>query len=245
MLQYVGLAVAPGLAIIFFILNKDRYNREPTLNLILSFLFGAVSIVPAIFFEERFVAVIDGSMTGLAIFCYGVVAFSEEFFKLVALRGYAYPQKSFDEPLDGIVYSVMVGMGFATIENINYVLRYADSGQGFLIGVQRMFLSVPAHATFAVIMGFFVGKAKFAKPSAKPLLILLGLVSAILFHGTYDFFLFIKAYSFAGQDLSEGLLIGGAVVSLVVAILLSRNLLRRQQTLSEHLFKKENTDISV
>ena len=108
-----------------------------------------------------------------------------------------------------------------------------------------MFLSVPAHATFAVIMGFFVGKAKFATGSARPLLILLGLAGAILFHGTYDFFLFIKAFSFAGQDVSEGLLIGGAIVSLIVAILLSRNLLRRQQTLSEQLFKKENTNISV
>jgi RsiW-degrading membrane proteinase PrsW (M82 family) len=45
-------------------------------------------------------------------------------------------------------------MGFATIENISYVMVY-----GYNTAFGRMFLSVPAHATFAVVMGYFVGEA--------------------------------------------------------------------------------------
>lgn len=52
-------------------------------------------------------------------------------------------------------------MGFATLENLMYVLKFAEMGRGMEVGISRMFLSVPAHGTFAVIMGYFIGKAKF------------------------------------------------------------------------------------
>jgi RsiW-degrading membrane proteinase PrsW (M82 family) len=83
------------------------------------------------------------------------VALSEELSKFLVVRYFCYPQKRFDEPLDGIVYSVMVSMGFATIENVNYVFTH-----GYSTAFVRMFLSVPAHATFGVVMGYFIGKAK-------------------------------------------------------------------------------------
>ena len=53
----------------------------------------------------------------------------------------------------GIVYAVMVSMGFATLENILYVYSY-----GYETGVLELLLAVPAHATFAVLMGYFMGK---------------------------------------------------------------------------------------
>jgi protease PrsW len=243
-MEYIALALAPGFAIILFILYKDRYNREPRLNLIVSFILGCVAIFPAIWFETKFSSTIDGTQAGVAIFSYAVVGFSEEFSKFLGLRFYSFRQRSFDEPFDGIVYSVMVSMGFATLENVLYVMKYAELGMGLQVGLQRMFLSVPAHATFAVVMGYFVGKAKFDSANGF-LLMLIGLAGAIFFHGTFDFFLFIKDLSYAGKEMSELLLIGGAVVSLIVAILLSRNLIRKHRNLSEQLFKKENTDISV
>jgi RsiW-degrading membrane proteinase PrsW (M82 family) len=39
----------------------------------------------------------------------------------LVLRYYSFTRRSFDEPLDGIVYSVLVSMGFATVENVFYV----------------------------------------------------------------------------------------------------------------------------
>jgi RsiW-degrading membrane proteinase PrsW (M82 family) len=243
-MEYIALALAPGFAIIFFILYKDRYNREPGLNLTVSFILGCVAILPAIWFEKKFSNTIDGTQLGVAIFSYAVVGFSEEFSKFLGLRLYAYRQRSFDEPFDGIVYSVMVSMGFATLENVMYVVKFAELGMGLQVGLQRMFLSVPAHATFAIVMGYFVGKAKFSTSNSF-LLMILGIAGAVFFHGTFDFFLFIKDLSYAGKEMSEILLIGGAIVSLIVAIVLSRKLIRIQHTLSEQLFKKENTDISV
>lgn len=239
-MNYIALAIAPGIAICLYIFYRDIYNREPKLNLIISFILGCVAIVPAILFEGKFGSANDGTVGGVAIFAYAVVAFSEEFSKFLGLRLYSYNQKSFDEPLDGIVYSVMVSMGFATLENVMYVLKYAQQGMGYQVAFQRMFLSVPAHATFAVVMGYYVGKAKF-NPKNSFSLMLMGLVGAIFFHGTYDFFLFVKDTGLLKENTADGLLAVGAIVSFIIALILSSKLIRRQRRVSMQIFKDKNT----
>ena len=130
----------------------------------------------------------------------------------MGLRLYSYNQKSFDEPLDGIVYSVMISMGFATVENVMYAMKYNDIS----VVIQRMFLSVPAHATFGVVMGYFIGKAKFDSANSFKYLFT-GLLVAVLFHGTFDFFIFLQANEAIHAYVSDGLLFAGAVVSYIIA----------------------------
>ena len=161
----LALSIAPGIAISLYIFLKDRFNREPHLNLLVCFFLGCLSVIPAIIIQllttkpvERFMG--EGIFY-TAVFAYLIVGLSEEWSKYIMLRSYAFPKKSFDEPFDGIVYSVMVGMGFATVENIGYVMQH-----GMGTAILRMFLSVPAHATFAIIMGYYAGKAKFKPPEA-------------------------------------------------------------------------------
>jgi Predicted membrane protein len=109
------------------------------------------------------------------------VALAEEFSKYIIVKYYAQPKGAFNEPYDGIMYAVMVSMGFACTENIMYVLR-----GGTEVAILRAFTAVPAHATFAILMGYYMGKAKFSKQPK--LLNLTGLALATLFHGAYDFF---------------------------------------------------------
>lgn len=239
-MDYIALAIAPGIAICVFIFYKDIYNREPKFGLIVSFGLGCAAILPAIGFERSFSSTIDGTVSGVAVFSYAVVAFSEEISKFLGLRFYSYNQKNFDEPLDGIVYAVMISMGFATAENIKYILIDAEAGKQLQTGILRMFTAVPAHATFAVIMGYFVGKARFDSKNSFTLM-LTGLLGAIFFHGTYDFFLFVNQYSFVGQQQGNELLAAGALVSFIVALVLSRKLIRRQRSISQQTFKDKNT----
>jgi RsiW-degrading membrane proteinase PrsW (M82 family) len=239
-MEYIAIAIAPGIAICLFIFYKDIYNREPRLNLIVSFFLGCAAIIPAILFEDSFGYVYNGTVTGVALYSYAVVAFSEEFSKFLGLRLYSYRKKSFDEPLDGIVYSVMVGMGFATLENIMYVMKYAEIGQGLQVGIKRMFLSVPAHGTFAVVMGYFVGKAKF-NSTYSFFLMLAGLLGAVFFHGTFDFFLFVNESTFWGRQTGEGLLAVGALISFVISLVLCRKLIRKHRNISKEMFKDKSS----
>ena len=141
------------------------------------------------------------------------MALIEEFSKYVIVRFWSQPRDDFNEPFDGIIYAVMVSMGFAAVENAFYVL---DGGMS--IALVRAFTAVPAHATFAIMMGYYMGKAKFSNNRFKWNLCGLGL--AILFHGSYDFFLFI--------NFIPGISIG-AFISLVVGIVLSKKAILAHQ----------------
>ncbi len=185
------VAIAPVAAIIWYVYIKDKYDKEPLSMLALSFGLGLLSTVPAYITSEYLAKV--GWESGpelLPTFFYAflVVAFAEEFAKFLFLIWVMMPSKYFDEPYDGIVYGVMIGMGFAFFENIIYVL---DGGME--TALIRAFTAVPAHACFGVIMGYYVGMAKF-DPVNKSLLLLKGLMAAIIFHGAYDFFIMQERY---------------------------------------------------
>jgi protease PrsW len=228
----LALALAPGLAISFYMYSKDRFDREPRRLLIFSFLLGVLSVVPAIILQLLADKILKGIFAPdtfgyKIIMAYVIVGISEECSKYFMLRSYAYPKKAFNEPFDGIIYSVMVSMGFATIENVGYVLP-----NGFGTGILRMFLAVPAHASFAVLMGYYIGLAKFDPPNAGKLKIK-GLLLAIFFHGTYDCFLFLQNDRFVNQYIAGGLLVLGAVISLIIGLRLSMRAIRLHRELSK------------
>lgn len=220
-MHLIALAIAPGIAICLFIYLKDRYNKEPLGLLVISFFLGMLSTIPAIILQLISGTSLEGlegkSISSVAYFAFLVVALSEEVSKFVMVRFFAYRRKAFDEPFDGIIYSVMVGMGFATLENIGYVYQH-----GFATGVLRMFLSVPAHATFAILMGYHLGLAKF-DPMHKGRHFLLALLLPVIFHGAFDFFLFI------GKNTLHYI---GALVSFFIAIRLSRKAIQKHRELS-------------
>ncbi len=111
--------------------------------------------------------------------------------KLWVVKTRVFKNKHFDEVMDGITYTIIASMGFATFENIFYVV-----GGGFGIAIVRALISVPAHALFSGIMGYYIGKAKFATPGKSRNLIWKGFGLAILYHGLFNFFLFTQSALF-------------------------------------------------
>lgn len=222
----LAIALAPGIAITLFIYWKDRLNKEPLKWLLLCFLFGILSIIPAFFLEKfidyglaqfiwikKSVFVIASTFAGPALV--------EELLKYAMLRWSVYNKKSFDEPLDGIVYMVMVAMGFATMENIFYVFEH-----GLATGIIRMFLAVPGHACWAIIIGYNVGLAKFNKGRKGNWYIIRGLFLAILLHGLYDSFLFLSDNNTLSEYISSGALVLAAIGSYIIALIFSIKALR-------------------
>ncbi|MBL7558738.1 PrsW family intramembrane metalloprotease [Olleya sp. YSTF-M6] len=225
-MQLIIMALAPIFVIIFYIYLKDKYEKEPKRLLFASFLLGAiVSIIITTLLYSVFNILVP-LQDKLSIWeqfkqAFFVVGFSEELSKFLIVLLYAQRHKEFNEPFDGIIYAVMVSMGFAATENLMYVLQ-----SGPATALARAFTAVPAHATFGILMGYFMGKAKFA-PN-KLYLNLVGLCFAILFHGAYDFFLFI--------DFVPGIWVG-AFISLGIGIFLSKKAIKYHQNNS--VFKTE------
>jgi len=228
-LALFALALAPGIAIGIYIYLKDSHEREPIHLLLISFLYGALSTGITFLISypiHKFLVTNEADVLDQFYNALLKVALIEEFSKFIFVRFILYQNKNFNEPFDGIVYSVMVGMGFATVENVIYVFE-----QGFVTGVLRVFTAVPAHATFAVIMGYFLGKSKFTA-NRQFYFSILALVTATFFHGVYDYFWFISYV--------PGIWIGG-VVSLVLGFMLSRKAISIHQQASPFMVGRKQT----
>jgi RsiW-degrading membrane proteinase PrsW (M82 family) len=212
------LAIAPVMIVVIFIYYKDKFEKEPIPFLFKTFLLGAsasvlITVVLHFLANSVLPLVNSKSIFQQLIKAFVIVALVEEFSKYIIVRYFTQNKREFNEPFDGIVYAVMVSMGFAGLENVLYVYQY-----GVTTGITRAFTAVPAHATFAILMGYFMGKAKFSKNKIQ--LNLLGLLVATIFHGAYDFFLFI--------NFIPGTVIG-AILSLVIGIFLSNKAIKKHQ----------------
>ena len=231
-ISLLALALAPGLAIGIYIYLKDKHEREPLSLLLISFMYGVLStgVTLSISLPMDYLLTFKDHdavhQFGNAFFR---VALIEEFSKFIFIRFILYRNKNFNEPFDGIVYACMVGMGFATLENILYVFQY-----GAPTGFIRMFTAVPAHASFAVLMGYFLGKAKFTHQK-ELYYSFIALLVATAFHGAYDYFWFI-AYV-------PGIWVG-AIISLIVALVLSRKAIRIHQQSSPFINQSPGQPLS-
>jgi len=203
------LAVLPPLLIAYYIYQKDKYDKEPKSLIIKSFLFGCLGILPAIFLEFF----TESMFNNLFLYVFIGIALVEEGVKYFFLKKYLFNKPEFNEPMDGIVYAVMISLGFATVENICYV--FTRPGQEIQVAIMRMFTAIPLHAVCGIILGYFVGLAKFSDNS-RPLLYK-GLFLATLVHGLYNYFIF----------LGEGFIF--SIIALVVAVYYSKKAISLHQ----------------
>lgn len=79
----------------------------------------------------------------------------------LVVRYLVFAQPEFDERIDGIIYAVAAGLGVATVSNFNYVLTHG--GVDLDIGSIRMVVNTLGYASFAGVLGYFIGQARFEK----------------------------------------------------------------------------------
>ncbi|MDR6998571.1 glutamic-type intramembrane protease PrsW [Neobacillus niacini] len=181
MLAILSAGIAPGLALLSYFYLKDEYETEPVPVVLRTFLYGALLVFPIMFIQHVFETehlikseVMDAFLSSSLL---------EEFFKWFILFYAIYSHVEFDEPFDGIVYGAAASLGFATVENIFYLVA-----NGIEHAVTRALLPVSSHALFGVIMGFYIGKAKFTD-GLKMKWIILSLLLPFILHGVYDYIL--------------------------------------------------------
>lgn len=180
-----GSAVVPSLLLLWYIYARDR-NPEPRGLLLKTFLLGAAICVPVVPVAMGLESMGKGWEVGVwgtaLVQAFLGAAIPEEGFKYLVLRRYVWSKPAFDEPLDGVVYGATASLGFATLENILYV---GDGGME--VAVLRALTAVPQHAFTGIIMGAFLGRARFARDATERFgLLASALGVAILLHGAYD-----------------------------------------------------------
>jgi protease PrsW len=182
----VGLA--PAVALMAFFYWRDRYEREPLQHVMAAFVLGAYSLLAAqgaAGFVESWVTrewlALGGTWARL-FDAFVIAGLVEEAAKMIVLGAAVYHWSQFNEPLDGLVYGVAVGLGFAGVENVLYLSKL-----GLSVAWLRAMFAVPVHALMGAVMGFYLGRAKFERGPKRWRHFAYSLSLPALFHGTYDF----------------------------------------------------------
>lgn len=200
-LELVVIAIAPIVFLVWFMYSRDRYDREPRRLILKTFLVGAALIIPVVVLELIGTLILPPSDDPLALFLHFllVVALVEESSKYAAVRISVYRSREFNEPMDGLVYGAIAALGFAAPENLLYVLS-----RGAALGIVRAVLSVPGHALWGAIIGYYLALQKLTSDRGAGVR---GLSIAVVLHTLFDFGL-----------VALDSLMGIAVASLVVIV---------------------------
>lgn len=186
----LALAILPVIVLAFYIYKKDKYEKEPIPMLLLAFVLGILAIP----MDLLLVSVINIAIPGESVFysAFFEAGFPEELCKWSLFMLVIWRNKNFNEFFDGIVYACFIGLGFACVENIMYVFDNESFAAAFGTGVVRALLSVPGHFLFAVIMGYYLGMAKF-KPMFSSKYLIFSILFPVIAHGLFDYLLMLSS----------------------------------------------------
>jgi len=194
MLTLLFTIVPPILILLFFVLT-DKF-KEPKITIITVFFLGFLICLPAgilnqlshdFFFNgSDYSENLTGSFLG--------PAWAEELLKFSILYLIILKRDEFNEPMDGLVYGVVVSLGFATYENYTYVYEWAstvakEENYDFLkfsyhVAKARSYSAIPMHGLNGAVMGYYFGLYAF---SGNKNYLALSLILPYLFHGFYNF----------------------------------------------------------
>ncbi len=212
----LAITVVPSIIILLFFYLSDKF-KEPKSTITTVFFLGILICLPAGilngFMSDNFG---DPKNQNDLTHSFLGPAWTEEILKFLVLYTIVLRRKEFNEPMDGIVYGVVVSLGFATYENYDYVFRLAEIWEidPAQLAIWRSYSAVPMHGLNGCIMGFYFGMYAF---SANKKYLILSLIIPFFLHGFYNFF---------GYPINIMIVLG----MLALAIILHSKLKKLQDT---------------
>lgn len=189
----------PSIIWLLFYLRKD-VHPESNWMILKVFFWGMLITLPVALLElgiggtlkelvwrgpqiNKFLEILAYELLGIALI--------EETLKYLVVKWKVLNHPEFDEPVDVMLYMIIVALGFAALENILFILPSilsykfleAASISGF-----RFILAILLHTLCSGTLGYFLAISLLeTKKRAK--LITIGLGLAIFLHGLYNFFI--------------------------------------------------------
>lgn len=216
------LALVPLGIVLVTVRWIDRWEPEPRGVLLAAFLWGAgVATVVSMIVNTTAALLImanTGDVDGAEMVSAVVAApLIEEGTKgLGVLLIFLLRRRSFDGPVDGIVYAAVTAAGFAFAENILYFARYSDNILG--VFVIRGLASPFAHVTFTACTGIAIGlsvrrRSRWAWVWMTPI----GLAGAIALHAFWNGVVSVRMEMYLFTEVPFFLACIGIVIALRVS----------------------------
>jgi RsiW-degrading membrane proteinase PrsW (M82 family) len=208
-LEIIPLFISPVFFVLLSLMAMKMIDKKEFRLFTGSYFFGLITVVPMIlvlFLVSNYWLTSFTSLRRIIFFSFVIVGFMAEFVKFLILRYYYIPKEMITKPFDGILFSLMIAMGYATTVNIYFFLFWDLTPDTLAVNYIIPF----ANLLIAVLMGFFIGMGKFRTNNLDSFI---GLSAATFFHGFFIFNLISRDYLLLGL-VSFGTLI--IVVMLAV-----------------------------
>lgn len=192
-LSLFSVTFALGISLFWFwyVWSLDMFEKEPVGALFLTFLMSCITIwlvYPYHDLLESFSFTLNGEPWNDWWYCVVGIGLIEETVKIIPFLIMLRFSKEVNEPFDYILYGSVSALGFAFIENIQYLKEWNLAS---VLG--RTLYASLAHMFFTSLITYGMAIAHYKKPSWKPFALPIMLVLAATFHGFYDFWLINEA----------------------------------------------------
>ncbi|HWO21884.1 MAG TPA: PrsW family glutamic-type intramembrane protease [Kofleriaceae bacterium] len=190
----IAMSAIPAALWLGFFYLMDRHEPEPKALVVGVCVLGALVAGPlADLVQYQLVPPVALEAHGLSpwaadriIYAVLIQGLAQEVCKYATVRYTIYLSREFDEPMDGIVYMMACGTGFAVWDNYHAI---AQQGHSLILATAaaQAVVTTLAHASFAGALGYVMGRAKFSRRSSlvRGILLMLGLLGAAALNGQF------------------------------------------------------------
>ena len=188
------MSAVPAVLWLGFFYLQDRHEPEPKHYVAGVAVLGALIAAPladfVIYRASPPIALAPHHLSawelGPMLHAIAVVGLSQELCKYAVVRYTIYMSSEFDEPMDGVVYMTAAGTGYAVWVNYHW-LQERGSEVFLSTGAAHVVITTLAHASFAGVLGYVMGRARFSRRPApvRGALLLGGLLAAAILNGVF------------------------------------------------------------
>lgn len=184
---YFLISVLPCISWLLFYLRQD-VHPESKKKIIEIFLWGVIIVTPALVIEQVFSTILPQELLNTSPFWFAFyyiigVGLVEESLKYLVVKLRVLDSSHFDEPIDTMLYLIVAGLGFATVENTIVIFDIKSLEEAAVVSMIRLLTAVFLHTLSAAITGYFLALSIYKKNRA---ISISGLSLAALSHGLYN-----------------------------------------------------------
>lgn len=185
---YLLLNSIPAFFILLVFILREK-NKEPLSIVLSTFALTYIIVLPLDLLISIADPLIEESFKNQHFHSFEDffrAAFLEEILKFSVFFLFIYKHTNFDELSDGIIYGIAVGLGYAVVENYDYLVGYYMYKEPMKEFVQDRWWALLGHVSLGIIMGMFLAKSRIKKFNKK-IMLSLALCLPIFLHGLHNY----------------------------------------------------------
>lgn len=176
----------PALFWVWFWLREDNLKPEPLFLISISFIAGMAVVPMALPLQKLAIDLYSGANVML------IWVIIEELLKYTAALALVFWNREVDEPIDMVIYMIMIALGFAALENALFIFNPLIMGEylnSVMTGGFRFLGATLLHVLASGTVGVFLALTYYKSKTIQVLSGTLGLSIAVVLHALFNFFI--------------------------------------------------------